>query len=440
MLEVVTSVCDSFGYHHYEAISYFYRTQYDIWDASVFGWVYRLQGFQGAVYAVKEIKLTIPPAVVEFIQNLSELSQEAVRLKMESLSYDENFDIKSLDELSRSTLWPKEQKEQEALKQALQLVVFNIQIAHKNLLNEVEISKKVSKIQPRNNQYTLHFCVRYDSLTYLLFQDLYGPTLDKPVAVWSFSQLSIYERFAVYVNLIEKVLVLHQNGIVHCDIRHHNIAVQSNVQNYRVAFTDLAVLNYGFAMQGKKCTHGMPSYVAPEILLKEVPEDNKDPYKYTENAYKADVYSLGMLIADMELKIYGMRYDILAEHAAVYQAGKLDSSSTYMKEKIREFFENISKETFTQILSVDNRRVKFFYMMFKRAIYLMTASDVEKRETLDIAYKQFVSMQKWTEKFKVSNGDFDKELQFIRENNSNNLLGSTVFADDLKLRDVRILV
>ena len=82
--------------------------------------------------------------------------------------------------------------------------------------------------------------------------------------------------------MIRAFSFIHQNGIVHRDIKSHNILID---ENYNVKVCDFGLakpfseLNWG---NGQFC--GTPAYMAPELFLKK---------GYDE---KIDIYSFGTLI------------------------------------------------------------------------------------------------------------------------------------------------
>lgn len=82
---------------------------------------------------------------------------------------------------------------------------------------------------------------------------------------------------------------LHQNAIIHRDLKSDNIFVKLNEQK---EISELAIGDFDTAKKVSTGRHaktlvGTPPYMAPEVLL----SNNTDAY-----TFKADVYSLGMII------------------------------------------------------------------------------------------------------------------------------------------------
>lgn len=94
------------------------------------------------------------------------------------------------------------------------------------------------------------------------------------------------------LDIAKGLTFLHQNNIIHRDLKSDNIFVKLNEQK---EIAELAIGDFDTAKKVSMKTHaktlvGTPPYMAPEVLL----SNNTDPY-----TFKADVYSLGMVMYEL---------------------------------------------------------------------------------------------------------------------------------------------
>ncbi|MFH1874139.1 MAG: sigma 54-interacting transcriptional regulator [Pseudomonadota bacterium] len=93
--------------------------------------------------------------------------------------------------------------------------------------------------------------------------------------------LNVDEIEELFVEILRSLEYLHSHGIMHADIKSTNILVEANPQeNSRIKLID-----FGLAALGTfDKVVGTPSYMAPEVILRNKPDN------------RADLYSLGVLI------------------------------------------------------------------------------------------------------------------------------------------------
>ena len=87
--------------------------------------------------------------------------------------------------------------------------------------------------------------------------------------------------------IISAVLYLHENDIMHRDLKPQNILIKSQLNDFDIKIVDFGLSCYIKEENPIYLRCGTPGYVAPEIL------NSKDDWKtYSE---KCDVFSIGVL-------------------------------------------------------------------------------------------------------------------------------------------------
>lgn len=81
---------------------------------------------------------------------------------------------------------------------------------------------------------------------------------------------SIAKRAQIYRDLISKVKFMHDNGVLHCDLKPNNIFSQSSIDNFRLGDFGLSKLKW--EPEPYKCSRGSIYYIAPEINKAEIDE------------------------------------------------------------------------------------------------------------------------------------------------------------------------
>ena len=101
------------------------------------------------------------------------------------------------------------------------------------------------------------------------------------------ANLSLEEKFNMYIKLAGLLEKLHYAGIVHCDVKLENIGV------IRTVPLTLKLLDFNLSTPAKKCTGGTGGYVAPEIT--------KEDSITGDGVFKSDIYSLGIMLFTIEV-------------------------------------------------------------------------------------------------------------------------------------------
>lgn len=123
---------------------------------------------------------------------------------------------------------------------------------------------------------------------YIIYEYIDGVTLNN----YKFDNLN--EKIDVFIKIIEKVEMLHNRFIVHCDLKPSNILISNNKNIY--------IIDYGIAQFiGGKTDYGSVSYCSIEQLRKE---------KVT---YNFDIYALGIILYEIITNKKAFNYNNLNE-------------------------------------------------------------------------------------------------------------------------------
>src|SRR3989454_8162159 len=102
--------------------------------------------------------------------------------------------------------------------------------------------------------------------------------------------LSLQEFFDIATQCVDALAAAHERGIVHCDIKPENIMLTTNGQ---VKILDFGVAKYlprsdqSSTVERTGTVGGTPAYMAPEVLLENLPDG------------RADIFSLGVVFYEM---------------------------------------------------------------------------------------------------------------------------------------------
>ncbi|ODV63366.1 serine/threonine-protein kinase, partial [Ascoidea rubescens DSM 1968] len=104
--------------------------------------------------------------------------------------------------------------------------------------------------------------------------------------ILSHNKLNERNTRVIVKSILNSVLVLHHNNIIHRDLKSENILFSSNLQN----LSDILIVDFGFSMiydkkQGTNENGGTLSYMAPELIDKTI----------GKQSFAIDVWSIGVL-------------------------------------------------------------------------------------------------------------------------------------------------
>ena len=96
------------------------------------------------------------------------------------------------------------------------------------------------------------------------------------------------ERAKIYKSLIQKVHFMHQQGVMHCDLKPDNIFCDiNNIANFKIGDFGLSK-KLDASKNVIKCSAGALGYIAPETNKATIQPSDFNKY---------DMYSIGIIIA-----------------------------------------------------------------------------------------------------------------------------------------------
>jgi hypothetical protein len=245
------------------------------WDGS-FGTVFDFQ-YNHKKYAVKEITLKASSQTQKEIDNLTIYDKKGFDsfvtfFKTHYLNHH-NFSLDRITEESRIN----------------QLYYNDIISDYNAFLNEVSVSKQVSDAMIKTPEITFkyHFCIKLPNFTFLAVYDGYGEALDSKNSREFFSSASIEQRLEVYLKITWALINLHKNNVFHCNLNFRNILWTDKVGS------DIVIIGYRFGKY-EYCQKGTQGFNAPDFFDKY--------YAGLALGLKTDVYSLAILISDLEFR------------------------------------------------------------------------------------------------------------------------------------------
>jgi len=150
-----------------------------------------------------------------------------------------------------------------------------------NLVNrEADVGKR---LQGHDGLAKLETCFETVSNVYLVFEYVDGADLFKLMEDRNFRPLPEAEVKNLCHQLVDSLIFIHSKKVAHRDIKLDNILLDSKGNTKMIDF-GLASMDED-EVYGCRSFVGSPEYVAPEII-------QRKPY----SGYKADVYSLGMVL------------------------------------------------------------------------------------------------------------------------------------------------
>ena len=179
------------------------------------------------------------------------------------------------------------------------------------LINELISPEEQDK--PKLINYKFHFCVQMDGLNYILFQEKNEYSMSSNDFLVRLVRWSIIERLHFYVSLLRQVQDLHDFEVVHCDLKEDNIMIKSKFSR------KATMIDYGISETSAFCNGGTPGYQPPEMYRTIAEKPNEGGLRF-----KADVFAMGVVIANLEIKRAIFDSDLASSIRAIAANNKSD--------------------------------------------------------------------------------------------------------------------
>lgn len=333
--------------------------------------------FKRKLYAVKEISITLHEKLQEKIDNAPSKIKTAVKDFHEMMDSFPFFETLFEDEIVAEFISEKYADDLD-----IQDWVWNYYLIMKEVVKdanqEVEVSEKLSQAfdgVPNAMAFKFHYCIRETGLKMHLFFDKYGDEMDSMASQAFILQKRMDERFEMYLQILRRIRNIHGQGVVHCDIKPANILWTTKSRR------DFVIIDYGLANFGQKCAGGTRGFQAPELTIKGDLDKQAD-------AFKADVYSFAMMVANSELTRVNPTFSIVR----LQREYQLKQDLYDHHQEILSTLHNYCKKA-QEITSAFNPRLRVNYATFygemRRVFDVVLATNASRRTTLNYAYRHF---------------------------------------------------
>ena len=244
----------------------------------------------------------------------------------------------------------------------------------KNLKREKFIMSQISHY----NIVNLYRCFEDYNYTYFVSELIQGVDLEKYLIKFNTNYPNGHIEQYLIIYIFKEILLglkyLHENGILHRDIKPDNILISNNNSIKITDFGISALYRNGYGIFSYGCSIvGRPDYVCPEII-------NRVPYDY-----KCDIFSLGYTIYYMmnfhlptftqfdEVQQSVKRINLYAKNAQFYDKRLIELVDRMYRDnpnerpetsEILNILENIQKDTISnKIISSMKCILQFFYRL-----------------------------------------------------------------------------
>jgi serine/threonine protein kinase len=362
-------------------------------------------------YAVKEITLKPSTKTKEIIAGLGKHSKENFDKFRLTLEYN----------LSQGKITEREEIKYES--DINKLYHKDIINEYNALLDEVTFSKSVSDnmINNQGNTFKYHLCIKVTGFFYLVFYDKYGEALNSQESRKFFSSTSIHRRIKIYLKITWAVLNLHRISVFQCDLKPSNIVWKNEIGG------DIVIIDYGFGST-KNCQKSTKGFNAPE-LFKEI-NKNRAP------GLKTEIYSIAMILADIEFRAIHKSLNLVAEQIKYEIDGSFLNAHHKIPILLKEY-EIIEFVVYSNENKNREENYKDLISNFGSCLYHMMNPDPAMRMELKYTY---LDLWKIYQKSKYFDADYNLEYnpasQRIQKivSNAKNRLQNSRFDDEKSSR------
>jgi len=169
--------------------------------------------------------------------------------------------------------------------------------------NEIVLMQELHKYSTANEKpyrtfAKFDYCIVDPDLTVYLVSEKLGPSLRDVFKACNgvINEHDLERRLLTYIGMMYPVVLMHNGGFAHCDIKLNNIVYNSE---------DLArtyLIDYGLISdEGEECRGRTVGYAPPEAFVADIDFGNIDTEWDTPQFQKHDAFSIGFSILKMEL-------------------------------------------------------------------------------------------------------------------------------------------
>ena len=168
--------------------------------------------------------------------------------------------------------------------------------------NEIVLMQDLHKYSTANEKpyrtfAKFDYCLVESDLTVYLVSEKLGPSLRDVFKACNgvINEHDLERRLLTYIGMMYPVVLMHNKGFAHCDIKPNNIVYN----NEDLAWTYL--IDYGLISYKKECRGRTVGYAPPEAFVADIDFGDIDTDWDTPEFQKHDAFSIGFSILKMEL-------------------------------------------------------------------------------------------------------------------------------------------
>jgi serine/threonine protein kinase len=281
-----------------------------------------------------------------------------------------------------------------------------------HLKKEMEFNKIISDAstyQTKKMSYRFHFCARVNGFEYLVFQEKYGVSLGDPFFKSKMQRFKLTEKFQVYFRILKAIKFVHDQNIVHCDLKQANILLEKE------SASRFVVVDYGVSERDKVCRGFTSGFEPPEVDLcirsagdPGAPEVDScsPPAGGFEALSKIDTYSAGVMIASLDGRSVLDDLNLLMisqnPNKALTPSENHDNLITGLKTIVEVMTEIVQNNN----VDIPKENISLLYKHFENAITRMVAFKVEHRLTIKQSLGEFWTLFQMAVNLTLSKHDF----------------------------------
>jgi len=254
--------------------------------------------------------------------------------------------------------------------------------------------------------YKMYFCAKQSPLRYLLVTEGCGEVIHSNSIFDKLISLRLPGRMLAYLEMARAIYYFHRYKIAHCNIHPHAFLVRRSEQSH------ITLGELGFVSSSYSCTESSIQFMAPEVA-----QSLGSPPKEDEQYLKSDIYSLGLVIADLEAEVKNCPQMKPSIHNSKMVLGKsFDSDYSSMMRSIYVCMDrswDIKRKFDNDDGNADNYKGNLVKRL-KAIIAHMLAIDPAKRPSIQVVAAKFLEIYLLLDKDQMSQKKFQETSEKIR--------------------------